>query len=116
MNLTGVGRTKIVDVGEPGQIPVGTFDVGDGYYDAKTGFVYSYDGEKLREPGKHVCRFGTWIEPLQMKSDRSGSSLTVELAELADALRLIQYPCLQDVIFETRQDRHHLPTKLYGSH
>ncbi|KAJ3293023.1 MORN repeat-containing protein 5 [Borealophlyctis nickersoniae] len=58
------------DPAGPPLIPPHTYDVGDGYYDAKDGCVYSYDGVPLREPGEEEkgwivshCRVGE--EPVE---------------------------------------------------
>ena len=40
----------MVDKGLPKSIPIGTFDVGDGYYNSNTNEVCSYDGRQLRMP------------------------------------------------------------------
>eukprot|EP00729_Bicosta_minor_P003068 gene3068-30004_t len=51
--LNGVqpaGLSQLVDKGLPKKIPIGTFDVGDGYYNPDTNEVLSYDGRQLRMP------------------------------------------------------------------
>ena len=46
-------------------IPAGTYDVGDGYFDASANEVFAYDGNRLRKPtaeqaewAKGNCRLG----------------------------------------------------------
>mmetsp|Transcript_5562 Transcript_5562/g.16753 ORF Transcript_5562/g.16753 Transcript_5562/m.16753 type:complete len:236 (+) Transcript_5562:144-851(+) len=59
------GETQKTDSESPADIPVGMFDVGDGYYSADAKTVYSYNHEPLRKPSeedqewivKH-CRIG----------------------------------------------------------
>jgi hypothetical protein len=53
--LNGVnpaGLSLLVDKGQPETIPIGSYDVGDGYYNPETGEICTYDGKKLRMPEK----------------------------------------------------------------
>ena len=51
--LNGVnpsGLSLLVDKGAPEKIPVGMYDVGDGYYNPDSGEICTYEGKKLRMP------------------------------------------------------------------
>ncbi|KAJ3033856.1 MORN repeat-containing protein 5 [Rhizophlyctis rosea] len=53
------------DPSGPPTIPIGTYDVGDGYFNPDDGIVYTYTGQMLRQPGDEekqwilgFCRIG----------------------------------------------------------
>eukprot|EP00035_Acanthoeca_spectabilis_P036710 m.41261 g.41261 ORF g.41261 m.41261 type:complete len:192 (+) comp8190_c0_seq1:148-723(+) len=56
--LKPAGETQPTDSNKPAVIPVGTYDVGDGYFNTETKQVYSYDHVVLREPTPEECE---WI-------------------------------------------------------
>lgn len=76
--IAPAGQTKRTNTGEKPQLPPGTFDVGDGYFDPTTHLVHDYrTKEEVREPTEDEVK---WIESKAPVSSARPGDLTARSA------------------------------------